>query len=565
MARSGPRWLAPLLCSFLLPGSARGLDEYRPSGDRLHWVLVTTDTHIGTSGDRAKENLAWVARDAYPSVQPEWLVITGDLTDASPGGLLPWGPQESEWRDYRGLLEAAGLNASVCLDLPGNHDQYNDRGMPHYLQWSLQGAATGRTQHSVLLGDPDGGVHLLGLSTPGNDGAPPPLDNAGLDAGELLFAQQAMEERAEAVVHVLFGHHPLEDLQSGRNEIQDLMQTWDVAAYLYGHTHRYEASFLGRTLLLNLDSLGKADQNHVALLALDGPILSVRAFDAGKWPMILVTVPADASLGGGNPRAPSLPPDWPECPVRALVFGDRPADEVTAQVDDRLPVRLEPAGHGLFQGLLDTTGLSLGQHRLRVRAAPWNRGDHEISFRVGATACRNGRDDDFDGLTDWPDDPGCLSPLGEREDRIPPGPGDPGGGEDTGPGDEGLSAGDDGVPEGGGETPEEALPEARPEEGATADSSGENEGPLPEAPGTQEDRAVRDAGDVPPEPGDGEDPGGIAEDEGAPGRKGGGCMGTPRGTGNLLLPLLGLVLLLARRNQSPTGRDTVPSHRSVRG
>ncbi|HOU54426.1 MAG TPA: metallophosphoesterase [Myxococcota bacterium] len=547
-----------------MPGAASALDEYRASGDRIHWVLVTTDTHIGTSGDRPQENLAWVTREACQAVQPEWVVVTGDLTDASPGGLIPWGPQEGEWRDYRALVEASGMNASVYLDLPGNHDQYNDRGMPHFLQWSIQGAATGRTQQSVVMGDPDGGVHLLGLATPGNDGAVPPLDNAGLDAGELLFAQQALEDHGDAVAHVLFGHHPLDDLTYGRQEIEDLMRTWDVAAYLYGHTHKYEASFQGRTLLLNLDSLGKADHNHVALLALDGGILSVRAFDAGKWPMILVTVPADAALGGGNPRAPSLPPDWPQCPIRALVFGDQPAGEVTAQVDDREPVPLRPAGYGRFEGTLDTTGLSVGQHRLRVRAAPWNRGDHEIAFRVGATACRNGKDDDFDGLTDWPDDPGCESPLSEREDRVPPDPGDPGGGEDVGVADGGPEtiAGEEVpgdselVPEAADEAPGDGMPEAVAEEvpEAGALDTGESE----------EDRnpVARDAWEN-PETGALDAPDGPSEDTPAPARKGGGCA-APAGSPESCLPLLILLWGTVTASSRRTLRHRDGSRRETR-
>lgn len=548
MGRACWQLVALLAVAPLLPRDARSQEEYRPAGDRLHWVLVTTDTHIGTSGDRAKENLAWVTRDAYQAVQPEWLVVTGDLTDASPGGLVPWGPQESEWKDYRGLLEASGMNASIYLDLPGNHDQYNDRGMPHFLQWSIQGAATGRTQQSVVMGDPDGGVQLLGLSTPGNDGAMPPLDNAGLDAGELLFAQQAVEDHPDAVARVLFGHHPLDDLKTGREEIQALMRTWDVAAYIYGHTHQYTASFLGRTLLLNLDSLGKADRNHVALLALDGTILSVRAFDAGQWPMILVTTPADAILGGGNPRAPSLPPDWPECPVRALVFGDRPAGEVTAQVDDRPPIPLRPTGHGTFEGLLDTTGLSPGQHRLRVRAAPWNRGDHEISFRVGATACRNGKDDDFDGLTDWPDDPGCESPLGEREDRVPPGPGDPGGVPDDASGGEDLPGDDGPGPETGGESPTE---EASPDAGSGDDLGGETGGGSPgdglagEDRGTVPPDALEDARDR--ETAGTEGIAGDPGDTGVPGRKGGGCAGTSGPAGTWWILGIAPVFLVMRR------------------
>lgn len=63
--------------------------------------------------------------------------------------------------------------------------------------------------------------------------------------------------------------------------------------------------------------------------------------------------------------------------------------------------------------------MAAGTHTLRVQASPWNRNDHETAFRVGATACSNGIDDDVDGRTDWPDDPGCASPAGEDESAHP--------------------------------------------------------------------------------------------------------------------------------------------------
>jgi len=49
------------------------------------------------------------------------------------------------------------------------------------------------------------------------------------------------------------------------------------------------------------------------------------------------------------------------------------------------------------------------------------RGD-DGQYRCRAPACSNGRDDDGDGKLDWPDDPGCASPLDDDESDPTPAP-----------------------------------------------------------------------------------------------------------------------------------------------
>ena len=404
---------------------------YAVEASRVDWYLVISDTHIGTSGDRDSENLAWATREAYTAIQPSLVVNCGDLTDAT--GLLPipTGPQEEEWQEYRAILDDGGMTADLYVDLPGNHDQYEDAGLPHYLEYSISGSADGQTQHSVRQEGPSGVVHLLMTATPASNGGGVLADNATLDAGELAFLQKSLDDNADADVHLVFGHHPVDrdignSIEGGKEEFKTLLKTFDATAYVYGHTHSYQSEFRDRTLHLNLDSLGKSDKDHVALLALDDGSLSVRTFAAAQWPYVVITAPVDVGLGGGNPRAYSVPPGWDACPVRALVFGDRAPDGVRFQVDGGPWIAMTEATTHVWTGTFDSTGMGAGHHSLRVQASPWNRNDHEIAFRVGATACSNGADDDFDGLTDWPEDPGCASPGGDDEaGKPPPDPDDP--------------------------------------------------------------------------------------------------------------------------------------------
>jgi predicted phosphodiesterase len=410
--------LATLLPAF--PASA----EYAPDASRIDWFVVVSDSHIGSSGDRANENLAWLTREGAQSIQPTLILNCGDLTDAT--GLLPipTGQQEEEWTKYRAILDDGGVTPDTYVDLPGNHDQYADKGMPHYLQYSIQGSADHQTQHSIRRDGPAGSVHLLTTSTPASDGGGVLADNATLDAGELAFLQKAFDDNADATVRLAFGHHPVDrdignSIEGGKAEFKALLEAFDVDAYVYGHTHAFASEYRGRTLHLNLDSLGKSDQDHVALLAVDAGALSARVFAAATWPYVVTTAPVDVNLGGGNPRATNVPANWTQCPVRALVFGDKAPDAVRFQVDGGAWTPMAEAQPHVWAATFDSTGMAAGTHTLRVQASPWNRNDHETAFRVGATACSNGIDDDVDGRTDWPDDPGCASPAGEDEAAHP--------------------------------------------------------------------------------------------------------------------------------------------------
>jgi predicted phosphodiesterase len=397
---------------------ARAMPEYSPSHGKMLWFMVISDTHIGAMGSRPVENLTWAVNDAFHIVQPQFILNCGDLVDANAALGIPWAQQEDEWRTYNSIISDSDRALSEYIDIPGNHDQYGDGSLSYYRQWSHWGSHYDRTQHSVRLETDFGIYHFLGVATPGNDGAKWPADNTGLDQGELAYIQQAFDENTDASLHVVFGHHPTSRLKYGKDEFLNALKHYEADMYIYGHTHKYEASFQDSVLHFNIDTLGKGDRDNVTIGVIDQDYLAMRAFSAGIWPYVVVTAPADAGFAGGNPRAYSVPPDWTEAPVRAVVFADRAPDKVEFQLNSGQWIEMTEVSPSVWQGYMDTTGLAAGRHNLTVRALPWDRSAHKISFRVGPTACSNGIDDDFDGLTDWPEDPGCESPGSNREDGV---------------------------------------------------------------------------------------------------------------------------------------------------
>ncbi len=364
---------------------------YSTDNDKVFWFIHISDTHIGTSGSDDTDNLEWIVNETRTVINPSFIVNSGDLTDSTNGGLIPDGPYIEEWNEYNAILSAAGINADFYYEIPGNHEQYNDRFFVYYLNNSIQGKAIGRTQISWRRDFAFGNYHFIGACTAGNDGAafsilPPNFgDNAGLDEDELAYIETELENNADADLTIIFGHHPIlstgnpeeTSLTYGVEDFIDLMESYGVSMYAFGHTHRYEESFLsGDTsdgiFYLNVGALAKSDQNQYNVTAIDCNGISTVAVDVKTWPVVLITAPVDRNLGtDDSPYAYSIDDLNPK-PIRALVFDVNPVTQVRFRIDetgDWQSMTQVPGNPYLWEALLDDSStLSEEDHTLEVQA-----------------------------------------------------------------------------------------------------------------------------------------------------------------------------------------------------
>ena len=182
------------------------------------------------------------------------------------------GPYPEEWDTYRQILLNAGMTPDFYYDIPGNHDEYNDKFLSYYHYNSIQGAAaTGSTlpsytQPSWTLQFSYGSYHFKGACTPGNDGASfsfEPKDNygdhAGLDDDELTDIGDDLAAHTDAQLTLLFGHHPFEPYYSspfdtgltyGLVPFGTCCQEYLIPLYTFGHTHNYRENFRTRAFTL---------------------------------------------------------------------------------------------------------------------------------------------------------------------------------------------------------------------------------------------------------------------------------------------------------------------------
>lgn len=368
---------------------------YSASNDRIFWFIHASDIHLGTRGSTDSTNLQWLVTTAKNTISPSFIVVSGDLTDSTNGNILgyPNGPYQAEWDQYKGIVDP-NVTSSTYYDIPGNHDAYSDQYFAYYLANSVQGRATGGTQHSWTRSPWFGEYHFLGVNTADNTGASfsilPPYygDHAGLDSTELAFITSEMQAHPNAALTLVFGHHPLAATGSssdtyiyyGRDEFVSLMNGNGASLYGYGHTHASSESFYTQGMTegvfyFNVSALGKDSPNQYTVTAIDCNGIASVTQAVNTWPVVLITAPMDRYLGGNvNPYTYSILNSAAN-PIRALVFDTAVVTLVQYRVDATgswYPMQRSATNNPNYPHLWEATwnasALATGEHTIEVQA-----------------------------------------------------------------------------------------------------------------------------------------------------------------------------------------------------
>jgi|GEM_PF-2258812 len=388
--------LMAIRVSNALPGDPKTA-YYSADTDKIFWFIHVTDTHIGARGSQDSNNLLWLVTEAKNVVNPEFIVVSGDLTDSTNGNWLglPNGPYQSEWDEYRSILNQGDIDSTNYYDLPGNHDAYSDQYFTYYRANSIQGQASNSTQVSWNRQFSYGKYHFLGVNTADNTGDAFSLfwpfgDYAGLDTEELSFIQDELRLNSDADLTIVFGHHPVTDtgddqdtwLYYGASDFVGHLDQNGASLYGYGHTHRYsEELFKGDTytgymvgdglVYLNITSLGKSAENNFSVIAIDCNGLSTKTQSIGVWPLVLITTPVDHDLGGvTNPYSYAVP-NAANNPIRALVFDNNPISQVQYRIDNDsqwYPMQPVAGSPYLWEAMWDGSAMAEGGHTIQVQA-----------------------------------------------------------------------------------------------------------------------------------------------------------------------------------------------------
>jgi VCBS repeat-containing protein len=372
---------------------------YSSENTSVFWFLHVSDLHVGACNSGETDRLRWLVTTARSTINPQFIVATGDLTDSTNCNWLgyPNGPYQVEWSEYKSIVDGAGAGAGFFYDLPGNHDAYSDQYFEYYLANSVQGRATGKTQASWTRQFAFGTYHFLGVNTADNTGdgfsiLPPYGDHAGLDSSELAYINQALDANSEADLTFVFGHHPVTStgnssdtyLYYGHQAFISALDQSSASAYNYGHTHaNSQVLFTGNsyTGLMggdgiqynNVSSLGKDSPNSYSLVAVDCNGVSSVTKTVGSWPVVLITAPVDRYVGSSpNPYAYTVPNSSANA-IRALVFDTGAVVSVSYRIDGGgtwYPMTQVASNTALWETRAwNASALANGDHTIEVRAA----------------------------------------------------------------------------------------------------------------------------------------------------------------------------------------------------
>jgi hypothetical protein len=444
--------------------------------ENVFWFLHVSDVHIGSPlYGKYEANARRVFDEVVPTVQPWFVLVSGDLVDGAKSSIPTLGQVQAEWDLYRSLYEGAGMTPDFYFDLPGNHDGYGDIGLTYYLANSLLGRTHNRLFVSWTVEIPAGQYLFFGLNSAG-EGSGSFFEKPEFTLDEIDELEQTLQSHASARLAILAGHHPLSSPANG-SKVVSALQTSGGGFYLHGHEHEYEEYLAGsNTIVVNqIDSLAAKESNNVGVVVVDHDAVIYRATGVKKpWPHVMVTAPVSIDLrnGGANPYAYDVCKDRTDNPVRAMIFSTTPASEVTAQVGGAPPGTMSPSlsSDKLWTVDLDTTGLTAGVHDVTVTATVGGETSfHKIRARFVDGPC--------DVLPEDP--PPAVKPDAGVADAAGPDsepdaePEDAGGGEggDGGEGASGGSGGSGGGVSGSGGTSSVQDAGVEADSGQSADSS----------------------------------------------------------------------------------------------
>ena len=379
------------LLVFPLPARAADPNSAAYSHDetKIFWIIHISDSHIGTNYYDEDTRFTWFFQEAVPTIQPLLIINSGDLVDGSLNGIPASGQDEEEWLLYRNIVDDSGVTADFYYDLPGNHDGYGDEGMSFYTAWSLSGTHYGTLTHPIPVTTSFGDYFFFGAATPGLDGSTF-IEHPEWSVEELDELETQLSNHDSDDLIFVFGHHRPGQPENG-DAAMDIIQQHG-GFYFHGHSHNYDRYIYDQIVVGEVDSLGKATNENLGVVAVDNNAVSYAVTDSeDPWPFIVITAPSSKYLASGeeNPHAYDVCNTGQENPIRALVFDVNTISAVTLETGDGTPVGLSQNATipQLWEGTFDASGLAAGDHTLTITAAGTQVRSRDITIQLADVEC----------------------------------------------------------------------------------------------------------------------------------------------------------------------------------
>ncbi|KAG0054704.1 Transmembrane protein 62 [Linnemannia elongata] len=215
------------------------------SKDNIFYFIQVSDLHISTFRKASTANFYTFLSTALPLVEPAFVVVTGDLTDAKDKQLVGSMQYVNEWVTYRDALEESGVltkrNGTFWHDLRGNHDCFN---VPSWDSKENMFADMSSSKSPGFMFDVRTGYGkygFIGIDACPKPGPARPYNFFG------LFETPDMDHLSERLTlsegnnHTfVFSHYPVTTTMFGETSLgesfADLSKSFSV--YMCGHLHK---------------------------------------------------------------------------------------------------------------------------------------------------------------------------------------------------------------------------------------------------------------------------------------------------------------------------------------
>ncbi|KAM0683918.1 hypothetical protein MDAP_000655 [Mitosporidium daphniae] len=207
--------------------AARPFQKSEPlSKDDVIWFLHVSDIHISKLSSRSSDHFLSFVDNILPTVNPSFVLATGDLTDGKFKGTIKTGQVLEEWKFYYDTLMSRKINSSRWIDLPGNHDKFDvaDHRKNFYSLFGLQ-ANYDQILHTVStrIGD----INILSLD------ARPYMDRLekALNSPKI--------QNSDPLKTIAICHYPLCTMTFSQSSLGTPFSTLTkkISLYLSGHLH----------------------------------------------------------------------------------------------------------------------------------------------------------------------------------------------------------------------------------------------------------------------------------------------------------------------------------------
>ncbi|KAK3783446.1 hypothetical protein RRG08_033703 [Elysia crispata] len=315
----------------------------------IFWVVQISDIHISLYVDPARgPDLLTLCEDYIKRIDPETVIVTGDLTDAKKKGSIDTIQLKDEWVAYQNIMKkCSAMIRGKWVDIRGNHDCFDVDNFSSknnfYRLFSATGPVYERKKnfeqgfiHSVFR--PDGSTYsFVGMDTCSRPGPNRPFNFFGyIDEKQSRHLKYLSAVTASSNHTVWFGHYPTSLIVQSPPVLREIMS--GSIMYLCGHLHTLgnlvpHMYAKHKTGQLELELGDWKDNRIFRIIAFDNDVVSFKDVKLGQWPIILITNPKDNQFL--SPKIEPVEMIYFSTHIRILVFSHLKIRHVNVYIEKK--------------------------------------------------------------------------------------------------------------------------------------------------------------------------------------------------------------------------------------